>query len=238
MPAPAALRLERVSKTYGRHRALTEVSLSFLPAQVAAVLGPNGAGKSTMLGILSTLVSPSTGVVSWGGDRLSRSSSLRSRIGYVGHEPGVYGDLSARENLRLFATLFGYDDADARARAMLDRVGLSEARPDAPARTFSRGMQQRLSLARALLSEPELLLFDEPGSALDPAGAAWLATVVAAERDAGRIVILVTHDLEAAAAVTEHVIILRRGRVALDQSRPQRFRPEELRALYAEHTGG
>ena len=121
---------------------------------------------------------------------------------------------------------------------MLDRVGLAEARPDAPARTFSRGMQQRLSLARALLSEPDLLLFDEPGSALDPAGAAWLATVVAAERDAGRIVILVTHDLEAAAAVTEHVIILRRGRVALDQSRPQRFRPEELRALYAERTGG
>jgi heme exporter protein A len=238
MPVPAALRLERVSKTYGRHRALTEVSLSFQPAEVAAVLGPNGAGKSTMLGILSTLVSPSSGVVSWGGDRLSRSSSLRSRIGYVGHEPGVYGDLSARENLRLFATLFGYSDADARAKAMLDRVGLSDVRPDAPARTFSRGMQQRLSLARALLSEPDLLLFDEPGSALDPAGAAWLATVVAAERDAGRIVILVTHDLDAAAAVTEHVIILRRGRVALDESRAQRFRPEELRALYSERAGG
>ena len=238
MPPPAALRLDRVSKTYGRHRALTDVSLSFLPAQVAAVLGPNGAGKSTMLGILSTLVPPSNGVVRWGDDRLGRSSPLRSRIGYVGHEPGVYGDLSARENLRLFAALHGYADADVRARGLLDRVGLAEVRPDAPARTFSRGMQQRLSLARALLSEPQLLLFDEPSSALDPAGAAWLATVITAERDAGRIVVLVTHDLEAAAAVTEHVIILRRGRVVYDQSHADRFPPDRLRALYAEHTGG
>jgi heme exporter protein A len=238
MPAAAALRLDRVSKTYGRHRALTNVSLDFLPAQVAAILGPNGAGKSTMLGILSTLLPPSSGAVSWGDSRLSRSSSLRSRIGYVGHEPGVYGDLSARENLRLFATLHGYRDAEARARDLLDRVGLSEARPDAPARTFSRGMQQRLSLARALLAEPDLLLFDEPSAALDPAGAAWLATVIAAERAAGRIVIFVTHDLDAAAAVTEHVIILRRGRVVFDQTRDQHFRPDELRALYAEQTGG
>jgi heme exporter protein A len=238
MSAPAALRLDRVSKTYGRHRALTDVSLSFLPAQVASVLGPNGAGKSTMLGILSTLLPPTTGTVSWGSDRLSRSSSLRSRIGYVGHEPGVYGDLTARENLRLFASLYGYGDADARARALQERVGLSDVRSDAPARTFSRGMQQRLSLARALLGEPDLLLFDEPGSALDPAGAAWLASVITTEREAGRMVILVTHDLDAAAAVAEHVIILRRGRVALDRSQPQGFRPDDLRALYAEHAGG
>jgi ABC-type multidrug transport system ATPase subunit len=108
-------------------------------------------------------------------------------------------------------------------------------RPGATARTFSRGMQQRLALARALLTEPDLLLFDEPGSALDPAGAAWLSTVVAAERTAGRIVILVTHDLDAAATVAEHVVVLRRGRVAFDQTRP-RFAAPEVRALYEEHT--
>jgi ABC-type multidrug transport system ATPase subunit len=174
--------------------------------------------------------------VIWGGDRLHRSSSLRSRIGYVGHEPGIYGDLTAQENLRLFATLHGYRDTERRARELLDRVGLGEARAEAPARTFSRGMQQRLSLARALLAEPDLLLFDEPSSALDPAGAAWLATVLATERDAGRIVILVTHDLEAAAGVTEHVVILRRGRLALDERRAQRFQAPEIRSLYAEHT--
>ena len=236
MPAPAALRLDGVSKFYGRQRALTDVSLAFQPGQVAAVLGPNGAGKSTLLGILSTLVAPSRGAVSWGGVRLSRGSSLRSRIGYVGHEPGVYGDLTARENLRLFASLYGYDDADTRARSLLSRVGLDEVRPDAPARTFSRGMQQRLSLARALLPEPDLLLFDEPSSALDPAGAAWLTSVLREEREAGRLVILVTHDLDAAAAVSEHVIILRRGRLAHEERRAPPIPAAQLRALYAEKT--
>jgi heme exporter protein A len=236
MPPPAALRLDGVSKSYGRHRALTDVSLAFQPGQVAAVLGPNGAGKSTLLGILSTLVVPSRGAVSWGAVRLSRSSSLRSRIGYVGHEPGVYGDLTAAENLRLFASLYGYADADTRTRSLLSRVGLGEVRPDAPARTFSRGMQQRLSLARALLPEPDLLLFDEPSSALDPAGAAWLTSVLREEREAGRLVILVTHDLDAAAAVSEHVIILRRGRLAHEERRAPPFPAAQLRALYAEKT--
>lgn len=235
MPVDATLRLDGVGKTYGRHRALTDVSLEFRPGRVAAVLGPNGAGKSTLLGVLSTLVPPSAGSVSWGGERLGRTSPLRSRIGYVGHEPGVYGDLTASENLRLFASLHGVMDAADRSRELIDRVGLGGARPDAPARTFSRGMQQRLALARALIAQPDLLLFDEPGSALDPAGAAWLTTVVAEQRAGGRIVILVTHDLDAAASVAEQVVVLRRGRVAFDETRP-RFQPADLRAVYQEHS--
>jgi heme exporter protein A len=240
MPTPPAaeLRLERVGKTYGRHRALVDVSLGFAAGRTAAVLGPNGAGKSTLLGILSTLVPPSGGAVTWRGERLGRASELRSRIGYVGHEPGLYGDLTAKENLLLFAALYGLGDARARVDELLGRVGLGEARREASARTFSRGMQQRLSLARALLPEPELLLFDEPASALDPAGAAWLTSVIEQERAAGRLVILVTHDLDAAAAVAEHVVIMRRGRTAHDEARPARFRADELRALYAEKTRG
>jgi ABC-type multidrug transport system ATPase subunit len=203
---------------------------------VSAVLGPNGAGKTTLLGILSTLVPPTTGSVAWGAAALGRTSLARARIGYVGHDPGVYGDLTARENLTLFAELHGLLDAGARADAMLARVGLGEAPAGASARTFSRGMLQRLALARALLAEPSLLLFDEPSSALDPSGAAWLQTMLAAERDAGRVVVLVTHDLDAAAAVAEHVVILRRGRVAHDETRAGGFSPEALRALYAERT--
>jgi heme exporter protein A len=237
MPSPDAdLRLEAVGKTYGRHRALVDVSLTFAAGQTAAVLGPNGAGKSTMLGILSTLVTPTAGAVTWRGQRLGRSTPLRSRIGYVGHEPGLYGDLSARENLLLFASLYGIGEASRRVDDLLGRVGLGDVRRDATARTFSRGMQQRLSLARALLPEPDLLLFDEPGSALDPAGAAWLTSVIDRERAAGRLIILVTHDLDAAAAVAEHVVILRRGRVGLDQHRAGRFPAHELRALYEEKT--
>ena len=236
MTSPLVLRA--VGKIYGGRRALHDVSARFEPGRVAAVLGPNGAGKSTLLGILSTLVSPSSGVVRWGDDALERGSPLRARIGYVGHDPGVYGDLTARENLRFFCALHGRDAGGARVDALLARVGLGDVPADATARTFSRGMLQRLALARALAHDPALLLFDEPSAALDPAGAAWLQAELAAERAAGRTVVLVTHDLEAAAAIADQVMILRRGRVVRDEARPGGFPPDALRGLYREATGG
>ena len=228
------LRLERVSKHFGRHRALIDVSLEFRPGRVAAVLGPNGAGKSTLLGLRSTLSPPTSGQITLDGQALHRASPLRAQIGYVGHEPGLYGDLPARENLRVFAALYGLSDPGPRIEAMLARVGLADVRRDAPARTFSRGMLQRLALARALLHEPRVLLFDEPSSALDPAGAAWLTGELARERDAGRLVVLVTHDLAAAAAVATQLIVLRRGRVSRQEVRG--FSENELRGLYQEAT--
>jgi heme exporter protein A len=231
----AALRLSKVGKIYDGRRALFDVSTTFEPGRIAAVLGPNGAGKSTLLGILSTLIAPSTGEVRWGDEPLGRGSPLRARIGYVGHDPGLYGDLTATENLVLFAGLYGVDDPAARSAALLSRVGLGEAAQGAPARTFSRGMLQRLALARALLHDPALLLFDEPAAALDPAGADWLARELAAERAAGRVVVLVTHDLTAA-AVADQVVILRRGRVVFDETRAGGFGPEGVRATYEART--
>jgi heme ABC exporter ATP-binding subunit CcmA len=236
MSSPLVLRA--VGKIYGGRRALHDVSARFEPGRVAAVLGPNGAGKTTMLGILSTLVSPSSGDVRWGDRPLARGSELRARIGYVGHDPGLYGDLTARENLRFFCGLHGGDASDGRVERLLARVGLGDVPTDATARTFSRGMMQRLALARALAPDPALLLFDEPSSALDPAGAAWLQAELAAERAAGRTVVLVTHDLEAAAAIADQVVILRRGRLAVDQTRAGGFAAEALRGLYREATGG
>jgi heme exporter protein A len=232
----AGLALRDIGKTYGGKRALINVSTTFAPGKVSAVLGPNGAGKTTLLGILSTLMPPSTGELRWDDAPLGRSSPARARIGYVGHEPGFYGDLTAHENLVLFGGLHGIADAEQRARTMLGRVGLGDVAPEAPARTFSRGMQQRMALARALLHEPELLLFDEPSSALDPSGAAWLTSELEAERAAGRIVILVTHDLDAAGAIAEHVVVLRRGRVVFDEERAGSFGVEALRAIYQERT--
>jgi len=230
------LSLEGIGKTFGRHRALVDLTLSFSAGEVAAVLGPNGAGKSTLLGILSTLVRPTSGRVSFAGQTVLRHSLVRTTIGYVGHEPGLYGDLTARQNLQLFANLYGVPDAHQRVDQMLERVALADVRRDAIARTFSRGMQQRLALARALLHEPQILLFDEPSSALDPAGAAWLAEELARERAAGRLVVLVTHDLDAAAAVASHLVILRRGRLAFDERRSAGFAAPEVRALYEERT--
>lgn len=232
-----ALALSGIGKTFGRHRALVDLTISFTPGEVAAVLGPNGAGKSTLLGILSTLMRPTTGQLSFGGQLLDRNSLVRTTIGYVGHEPGLYGDLTARQNLHVYANLYGVPDASQRIEQMLQRVSLGDVRKDAIARTFSRGMQQRLALARALLHEPQILLFDEPSSALDPAGAAWLAEELARERAAGRLVVLVTHDLEAAAAVASHLVILRRGRVVFDERRSEGWTASAVRALYEEKTG-
>ena len=237
MTSDRVLRLVNVGKTFGRHRALADVSLAFVPGEVAAVLGPNGAGKSTLLSLLSTLAQPSQGRITLGDDELSRHSLLRASIGYVGHEPGVYGDLSARQNLRLFASLYGLASAELRIAEMLARVGLDGVPREAAARTFSRGMLQRLALARALLHAPEILLFDEPGSALDPAGAAWLAGELQREREAGRLVVLVTHDLAATAAIATHIVVLRRGRVARDET-GRAFSADEVRAIYEEATRG
>jgi heme exporter protein A len=234
--AGPSLSLAGVGKTFGRHRALVDLTVSFSSGEVAAVLGPNGAGKSTLLGILSTLVRPSSGKLSFGAEELTRNSPVRTTIGYVGHEPGLYGDLTARQNLALFAGLYGVANAAVRIDEMLARVGLSDVRQDAIVRTFSRGMQQRLALARALLPEPRILLFDEPSSALDPAGAAWLAEEIARERAASRLVVLVTHDLDAASMVATHLVILRRGRKSFDERRAGGFPAEAVRSLYAENT--
>jgi heme ABC exporter ATP-binding subunit CcmA len=230
--------LRAVGKIYGGRRALHGVSARFEPGRVAAVLGPNGAGKTTLLGILSTLVAPSSGAVQWGDQPLDRGSAMRSRIGYIGHEPGLYGDLTARENLRFFCALHGCDATPPRIDRLLARVGLGDVPVDAVARTFSRGMLQRLALARALAHDPALLLFDEPSAALDPAGAAWLQAELAAERAAGRTVVLVTHDLDATAAIADQILILRRGRVVADETRAGGFPIDSLRGLYREATGG
>jgi heme exporter protein A len=231
-----SLCLGQVSKIFGRHRALVDLTVTFASGQVAAVLGPNGAGKSTLLGILSTLVRPNAGRVTFGGRDVQHHGDVRTNIGYVGHEPGLYGDLTARQNLVLFAGLYGVAGAAARAEEMLARVGLADVRREAIVRTFSRGMQQRLALARALLHRPRILLFDEPGAALDPAGAAWLAEEIAHERAAGCLVVLVTHDLEAAAAVATHLVILRRGRLSFDEHRREGYTAGEVRRLYEERT--
>jgi heme exporter protein A len=228
------LRVAKVCKSYGRQRALVDVSVTFAPGQVTAIVGPNGAGKTTLLGILSTLARPTSGEIFLAEEPITRNPAARQTIGYVGHEPGVYPDLSARQNLRIFASLYELTDAEARITAMLERVDLADVRNDLPARAYSRGMLQRLALARALLHRPEILLFDEPSSALDPVGVRWLSEELLRERDAGCLVILVTHDLDAAAQVAGHLVVIRRGRVAMDRSDPSGFSAAQVRSLYEE----
>jgi ABC-type multidrug transport system ATPase subunit len=191
------------------------------------ILGPNGAGKSTLVGILSTLVRPTAGTVEIGALREGRE--IRAAIGLLAHDPLVYPELTALENLIFWGRLYDVADAAARAGALLEEVGLEEKARHRPARTYSRGMLQRLSLARALLSSPKLLLLDEPFTGLDVGGQAALARALARTKSEGRIVVVVSHDLEAVSDLAEHVVVLKNGRVVLDEARPEPFTLPELR---------
>jgi heme exporter protein A len=223
------VRVEGVTKVFGRQRALGGVSLTLEAGRLCAVLGPNGAGKSTLLSIVSTLARPTAGDVHYGATpHHEAAQTLRGAVGLVAHDSFLYGDLSGRENLLFFERLYGRRD---RAEALLVRVGLQEA-ADRPVRTYSRGMQQRLALARALVGEPSLLLLDEPFSGLDRSGVEALRALLVELRAAGTILVLVTHDFGAAAGLCDHVVVLRRGRLVLDERSDQPF--AALDELYEE----
>jgi heme exporter protein A len=205
-----------VQRIYGRQRALGGVDLTLGTGEAVALLGPNGAGKSTLVSILATLVRPSAGAVRYGGEEADER--VRGAIGVIAHESLCYGDLSAEENLAFFARLYRVPDAARRAAEMVERVGLTEA-ARRPARTYSRGMLQRLAVARALMHRPTLLLADEPFTGLDRAGVALLGMLLAEERARGSMLLVVTHDFDAVASLCSRAVVLYRGRVAADEAR-------------------
>jgi heme exporter protein A len=223
-------------KDYGPHRALAGVSLKLRAGEATVLLGDNGAGKSTLLGILATLIRPTRGQVLFGGMRAEdiEATDLRAQLGVLAHEPRCYADLSARENLLFFGRLHGVGQEAlwAQVPALLARVGLQGA-ADRPVRTFSRGMVQRLAVARTLLHRPGLLLLDEPYTGLDRAGVALLSELLAQVRDEGAILLCISHDLGAVAALCDQAIVLRRGRLSAS-ARYERGRctAADLAALY------
>jgi len=227
----------KLAKRYGHQRALAGVDLALEAGSVCALLGPNGAGKTTLLGILSTLVRPTGGEVHYAhdGTRRKLDDALRREIGMLAHASLCYGELDAIENLRFFARLYDLPDAARRVTELLDEVGLEEKARTRPARTYSRGMMQRLALARALLGRPSLLLLDEPFTGLDRGGALALGRRLAAVKAQGAIVLVVTHDLEAIAGITDHVVILNRGKIAFDDHRAGGYEYGELKDLYHAH---
>jgi heme ABC exporter ATP-binding subunit CcmA len=201
-----------VWKFYGDFPALREVSFGAAAGSCLALLGRNGAGKTTLLRILAGLARAGRGQVRLlGGD--PRERETRARIGVLGHGISLYDELSARENLELFARLYGLDDAPRRATAWLERTGLERV-ADARVREFSRGMRQRLAVARAFLHEPRVLLLDEPFTSLDDRAVALLQRLLAEAVAAGSSVVLSTHQLREALELATHVALLVRGRLA------------------------
>jgi heme exporter protein A len=193
------------------------VGLELAAGECVAVLGPNGAGKSTLLRMVATLLRPEAGTLVVCGSTLpAGAGQAREAIGYLGHDPLVYLDLTAAQNLELYADLYGLDDVGDRVRRALDRVGLLPRSFDA-VRTFSRGMAQRLGLARALLHEPSLLLLDEPYAGLDAAGARLLDGVLG-DLGTGRGAVIVTHEGERGVSLADRVLVLRAGRAVLSET--------------------
>ena len=207
------LHLIEVGRTFGRRRALHQVSLTAGAGTITALLGHNGAGKSTLLSIAATLLQPTSGRVTF--DAVSPAEgggALRARIGLLGHDLYLYPELTAAENLRFFAKVYSLDRVEARVDAALERAGLTERRDDAVA-GFSRGMRQRLALERALIHDPRLLLLDEPFTGLDEAAREALRARLRAARDQGAIVLLTTHDTAAIDRLTDSAIWLAGGRL-------------------------
>jgi heme exporter protein A len=224
-----------VQRIFGRQRALAGIDLTLRAGEATALLGPNGAGKSTLVGILATLMVPSSGEVRYRGERADEQ--VRRAIGVIAHESLCYGDLTALENLTFFGRLYGVATPAQRAQELASRVGLSDEAARRPARTYSRGMLQRLAVARALVHSPQLLLADEPFTGLDRAGIELVSSLLAEERGRGATLLVVTHDFEAVAALVDRVVVLRRGRVALDEPAPAQRSAQALDELYRRALG-
>lgn len=210
-----AVTLLEVSRHFGRRRAISRLSLTARAGDVVGLLGPNGAGKSTVIGLLATLVTPTSGEVQFGGlPARALGAALRRRLGLLAHELHLYAELSARQNLTFFGELYGV--AAGRIEAALARAGLDE-RADDDVSGFSRGMRQRLALERALLHDPRLVLLDEPFTGLDDRAVGIVSDRVRELAAHGAIVVLATHDLDLAEGLITRVALLRDGRLVEDE---------------------
>ena len=217
---PAIIEAEQLKKAYGDLPVLRGIDFTVRRGEFVALLGANGSGKSTLLRLLSGLSKPTAGTIRIGGWEMPREAmAVRARIGLVAHQPLLYENLTARENLDFFGKLYGIDrnERERRIKDLLRAVGLSR-RADSRARTFSRGMKQRLSLARASLHQPDVLLLDEPYSGLDQAAVERLDEMLSAAIDQGRTIIMSTHQLARIPPAAERALVLARGRISYDDA--------------------
>jgi heme exporter protein A len=234
---PVMLRARGITKSFGHYTVLRGVNLSLSLGERVILLGPNGAGKTTLMRILAMLARPSAGTLEVAGIPLNESRpSIRSLVGIISHLTYLYEDLTARENLRFYGKLYGLagEALEGRVEEMLIKVGL-EKRADQRVRYFSRGMQQRLSLARSILHQPPILLLDEPDTGLDRQAAEMLAQIIA-EPDAHgqpRTVLMTTHNLERGLALSNRVVVLAGGKIVREAA-ANKLAADEVQNWYYE----
>ncbi len=225
------IEVRKLVKGFGLKPVLRGMDFAVEAGEFVAVLGPNGAGKTTFLRILASLSRPGLGEVRVAGYRLpQQAAALRGALGVVSHQPLLYGDLTAAENLRFFGRMYGLAGLDHRIGEVLAMVGLTPRAGDL-VREFSRGMQQRLAIGRAVLHDPRVMLFDEPYTGLDPEAAAMLDGLLLTVAARGRTVVMTSHDLARAGALATRVDILSRGVIAASVRRGQ-VDPGQLQEMY------
>jgi heme exporter protein A len=212
--SPTGIRFEKIDKRFGGLYALRRVSLEIAAGECVVCAGRNGSGKTTLLRIAARLSRPSAGTVSFLNSRGERNETPPA-AGFVAHATMVYDELTAEENLLLFARLQGIAEPAARAEALLREVGLLERR-NSLVRTFSRGMRQRIAIARALLNEPAVILFDEPATGLDPQGVSWFAETLRGLRESGRTILMSLHGESEVSSLATRAIRLDAGAVVAD----------------------
>jgi heme exporter protein A len=229
LPAPrtraasqgSMIHVRKLVKRFGTKTVLNRLDLQVQSGEFVALLGPNGAGKTTFLRILASLSNPSLGEVRIAGHRLPRqASAVRSRLGVVSHTSLLYGDLTAEENLHFYGRLYGIPRLPERINEVLEMVGLDLRRRDL-VRTFSRGMQQRLAIGRAVLHDPDVMLFDEPHTGLDQDASTMLDTVLRSVAARRRTVVMTSHDLARAEALASRFDVLSRGTIVATATRRQ-----------------
>lgn len=225
----------KLAKAFGYKLVLRGVDLAVAPGELVALVGPNGAGKTTLLRILATLSRPTGGAARIAGYALpAQAHQARRQLGVVLHQTLLYDNLTAEENLRFYGRMYGVPDLPARAAQALERVGLAARRHD-QVRTFSRGMQQRLALARALLHDPRVLLLDEPYTGLDPDGSAVLDGLLRGLAAQGCALLVSIHDLARALALSDRIAVLMRGKIA-EMIDSRTLGADELAVKYADLT--
>ncbi|MEX2581660.1 MAG: heme ABC exporter ATP-binding protein CcmA [Gemmatimonadota bacterium] len=225
-----------LEKWYGPHPAVRGLDFKLHAGEFIALFGPNGAGKSTLLRMLAGSLRPTRGEIRFAYGGSDDEHGWRRRIGVLSHQTYLYGQLTAAENLRFYGKLFGLAALEERIDELLTEVGLSNRR-DEMVRGFSRGMQQRLALARTLLHRPEMVLLDEPYTGLDPHAARMLRGVLEKLRDGRRTILLVTHNLSQGLELADRVVIQAGGRWVYDRPRSE-VEPSTFEQLYGERVGG
>lgn len=208
------IQIRQLVKNFGMHPVLRGIDLDVPRGEFLTLLGPNGAGKTTLLRIIATLSRPTAGQVRVGGWLLPEAAvRVRPHLGLISHQTLLYGELTAVENLRFFARVYDLPEPGRRIEEVLDSVGLAD-RQDELVESYSRGMQQRLAIARAILHEPEVLLLDEPYTGLDQSAAVMLDELLRSVATAGRTVVMTTHDIARGVASCDLVAVLVNGRIA------------------------